>query len=143
MDRFAYPHLPDGSVLPPYSFPTYPDGSLRTTKADFALFLQEMMHGGTTLFSSNSVLETMIEAPLSKGTQGLAWHAQPLGSLGVKTRESTVGHTGGDDGIITVALWNTATDSALIIFMNCEVKMSPKVLNLLNVVGYLVEKSGT
>ncbi|MBP7479744.1 MAG: beta-lactamase family protein [Spirochaetaceae bacterium] len=143
MSRFAYPHSEDGTVYPAYSFPTYPDGSLKTTKEDFSRFLSSMMKGGKGVFSSPNTLTKMIEKPALEGKMGLTWTPEPLKEFGINTESTTIGHTGGDDGIITAVLWNTKTHTGLIVFMNSGVKIDFRLFHLLDVIKYLVEESGT
>lgn len=143
ISRFAFPHSKDGKVYPPYSFPTYPDGSLKTTKEDFSKFLLSMMKEGKGVFFSPETLSQMIDKPVFERKMGLAWTPEPLKEFGIKTAPGTIGHTGGDDGIITAVLWNTKTNTGLIVFMNCGVSINLNLRHLLDVIRYLVNISGT
>ncbi len=102
-----------------------------------------MMKGGKDIFSSPYILTQMIEKPAQEGKMGLAWTPAPLKEFGIKTKNSTIGHTGGDDGILTAVLWNTKNHTGLIIFMNSSVKTGLKLFHLLDVIKYLVDVSGT
>jgi CubicO group peptidase (beta-lactamase class C family) len=101
-----------------YSFPTLPDGLLRSTVHDLARFLGAYQGQGSLgtarILSPATVRQLWTPNPLPEGqrgappAQGLAWYQQPADG-------ATWQHSGGDPGIATfVAIGPTGTGVAVI-----------------------------
>ncbi|GIN61107.1 serine hydrolase [Robertmurraya siralis] len=141
-DNFAAPY--DGSKeLPKYSFPTYPDGSLKTNVVDFSKFLMSMsiLNKDNAILKSETIKE-MLSPQSNDGKQALGWSYSVLDDIFMKKLNSgnIVGHTGSDPGIFSIALYNPEKKNGLIIFMNQE--MGPKIetINIYLMVKRLVKE---
>jgi CubicO group peptidase (beta-lactamase class C family) len=121
-------------ALPFYSYATYPDGTLKTTPTEYAHLLIAMMNDGQ--YKGKSILrpETVAEmlTPVAKeGRQALSWNYDSLEELEVKELDNghIIGHTGGDPGILTFALFNPQNRTGLVVFMNQGLEMNLKIIN--------------
>jgi CubicO group peptidase (beta-lactamase class C family) len=141
-DNFAAPY--DGSKeLPKYSFPTYPDGSLKTNVVDFSKFLMSM----STLNKDNAILKPetikeMLSPQSNDGKQALGWSYSALDDIFMKRLNSgnIIGHTGSDPGVFSIALYNPEKNNGLIIFMNQEMGLKIETINIYLMINRLVKE---
>lgn len=100
-----------------YSYPTYPDGALKTSVKEYARFLSIFINEGKTLdgkvfLNSETVREmlTLQKFPgmSEKESVGLAWHFDG----------NDYNHSGGDPGIGTLTYFNPGTNQGAILFSN-------------------------
>ncbi len=100
-----------------YGYPTYPDGSLKTSVNEFARFLSVFVNEGRTFEGEQFLKPETVKEMLtlhnfpgidSPAAVGLAWHSDGESYL----------HTGGDPGISTFVYFNPETDRAIIFFAN-------------------------
>jgi CubicO group peptidase (beta-lactamase class C family) len=118
LERLAVPY--DGETrLKPYAVASYPDGSLKTTVADFSKLLMAIMSGGAykgqRILETATVREMMPDSP----EDNLGWSPDVFGELFVDTDGHRVqGHLGGDPGVNTFAAFNPNDRTGLIVFMN-------------------------
>lgn len=120
--------------LPFYSFATYPDGALKTTPADYARLLIAVMNAGQYKGKSIMQPETVAEmlTPVAKeGRQALSWNYDSLEELQLQELDNghIIGHTGGDPGIVTFALFNPQNRTGLVVFMNQGLEFNLKIIN--------------
>lgn len=144
--RMALPCDDDGKPLPPYSFPTYPDGALKTTPTEFARFLAASMDEGR--YGSFSMLrpETMREMlrpQFGNDEQALGWSYSTLSDLMLRGYgdRRIAGHGGGDPGVLTLALFNPEKRTGLVVFMNKAIELDFKLLNIHGLVKRLVDEA--
>lgn len=133
--------------LMPYSFPTYPDGTLKTTTTEFAKFYLAIMNGGKAengTILSQATLDEMFKPQSDNGNQALGWSYSALDSLYLKgvSKGKVIGHNGSDPGVLTITMFNPDNKSGLILFFNHELNLSLKSLNLHSMVKRLVKESG-
>jgi len=105
-----------------YGFPTYPDGSLKTSASEYARLMAVYMYQGKTLegqpFLKESTVAEMLTAQLAQDAQsGLVWQ---LGN--------TIQHTGGDPGITAIAAFNPRKDIGIVILTNGDGGEGPDAL---------------
>ncbi len=99
-----------------YSFPTIPDGALKTSANDFARFLTPFINDGKTMegqpyLAPETVAEMLrVQYPDSGETNGLAWAAHPT--------KNNYDHSGSDPGISTFVVISPAKRLAAIVFTN-------------------------
>lgn len=109
----------DGGFSPytHYGYPDYPDGQLRSSVSDMALFLAAMSKDGALgdqrVLSSESVSQ-MFQAPepAVSDTQYVFWYADQFGGREV------IGHNGGDRGVATQMVFAPDTGIGVIVLMN-------------------------
>jgi len=101
-----------------YSYPTYPDGALKTSVNEFAHFLSVFINEGKTFegkqFLKPETVKEMLTLHTFPGLDsptsvGLAWHSDD---------GKVYYHNGGDPGITTVTYFNPDTDQGAIFFSN-------------------------
>lgn len=116
----AIPYGYDNSLQQPirygfYSYPTYPDGALKTSVNEFARFLFLFINEGKTidgkLFLRTETIKEMLQLRKFPGIDqgqevGLAWHFDG----------NFYWHDGGDPGISTTVYFNQATGQGTIFF---------------------------
>ncbi len=124
----AFPYDKNGNAYPLYGFPTYPDGCLKTSSADYARFMMAMINNGkyddARILREDTVAE-MLRAhyPDLSDVQGLTWNLKAPEELRVDCGDQFIpGHTGGDPGIITVAFFSQAEKRGLVLFINGEIR---------------------
>ncbi|PZD92959.1 hypothetical protein DNH61_25500 [Paenibacillus sambharensis] len=143
--RLAVPYE-DGKPLPAYSFATYPDGALKTTPEDYAKFMISMMpkegDSGTILLQRDT-LGRMLEPAAHNGKQAMGWSYSVLDGLMLKSLNNgrIVGHGGSDPGVFTLVLFDPDKHNGVIIFMNQNVNLQPRVLNVYMAVKRLVSEA--
>lgn len=97
-----------------FGYPSYPDGSLKTSVNDFARFLHVFLYEGKTMegeqfLQPGTVREMLrVQYPDAGAAVGLAWHLNG----------DSANHTGGDPGINTLAVANPQKKVSLILFTN-------------------------
>ncbi len=145
-ENMAIPYEGD-EPLPFYSFATYPDGALKTTPTEYAHLLIAMMNNGQ--YNGKSILRdeivTEMLTPVAKGgKQALTWQYSSLDELKQMDLDNgnIIGHTGGDPGIVTFALFNPQNRTGLIVFMNQGLEMNFKILNFGQLVRRLLFDAG-
>ncbi|MDQ0091210.1 CubicO group peptidase (beta-lactamase class C family) [Paenibacillus anaericanus] len=136
-----------GKALVPYSLPTYPDGTLKTTTTDFAKFYLAIMNGGQVEggnILSPATLEEMFKPQSDNGNQALGWSYSVLDSLYLKgiSQGKVIGHTGSDPGVQTITMFNPDNKSGLILFFNQELNLNLRTLNLHSMIKRLVKEAG-
>ncbi len=104
-------------VVPFYGLSTYPDGSLKTSISDMALYLKEMLkgyEGESDLLSKASFDELFLnQLPTSLGNQsGIFWEIFGM------NKDGDIGHGGGDPGITTIMFFSPTTKIGKIIMTN-------------------------
>lgn len=135
ISRLAVPYDESDNALPHYSFATYPDGALKTTPEEYAHLLIAMMNDGQyknkTILQPQTVAE-MLTPVAREGKQALAWDYAVLEELmlGKVNDGVIIGHTGGDPGVCTMAVFNPDNKTGLVIFMNKGLELDLKILNL-------------
>lgn len=116
-------YLGDGAALPAYGLSTYPDGGLRTSCRDLALYLQEMMRGyagSSTLLRPEYFREMMRpHAPNGDKGAGIFWEI---------TKNGNIGHSGADPGVLTFLLFNPEKNYGQVFLTNMDVRTSPETL---------------
>ncbi len=93
--------------LPFYSLVTYPDGGLRTSSADFGLYLQELIRGyaGNGIILTKEGYEMFYEQQMNDSQfeeRDAEWTYNDEYDMGVFigfAAETYIGHTGGDPGV--------------------------------------------
>lgn len=108
-------------AIPHYGFPTFPDGGLRTTVADFSQYMIMHLAGGqyeehTILSPAAARQMATVQFPDVDSEQGLAF---ALPSSGV------LYHSGGDPGVATEMVLFTDTGLGIVIFANFEADLDP------------------
>lgn len=133
--------------LPYYSYDTYPDGALKTTPTEYAHLMIAIMNDGQ--YKGNSILlpETVAEmlTPAAKeDMQALAWNYDSLPELQLSEMDNghIIGHTGGDPGILTFALFDPQNKTGLVVFMNQGLEMNFKIINFNLLVRRLLLEAG-
>lgn len=135
-----------GKPIVPYSFPTYPDGGLKTTVSDFAAFVLAVMnsgHGENGAVLSQSTIDLMLEPQSNGGKQALGWSYSVPEEIYLKgaVTGQVVGHGGSDPGIFTIVLFNPDNKSGVIVFLNQKPELNLKVLNLHSMVKRLIKEA--
>lgn len=115
---------------PQYGFPTYPDGSMRSSADDMGRFALAMLSGGeldsVRIMEEEgvSIMMTADESLPADG-QGLIWYSENLDG------RTVWGHNGGDDGSMTELMLDREADVGVVILLN--VTGNGKVYNNLRV----------
>ena len=113
------PYQPDGTPYGRYIFPNLPASSLFTSPRDLSVFLRAIALGGT--FQGVQILKPATVAEMLRPQypdlaggpyQGLIWTKFPL------SRHNPWGHTGGENGIQTVFLFDPGTKAGAVVFLN-------------------------
>ena len=102
-NKLAMPYKWDGSSYVPYghyTFPDYPNGGLRASACDLALFLASQANGGAPLLKPETLaLMQKTAYPDAKQSQGLGWRYITIAN------EPWIGHSGGEKGVFTEAYY--------------------------------------
>lgn len=116
-----------------YGYPTYPDGQLRTSIADFGRFLCMYLNQGS--LDGRQVLQpqtvdlmfTISNRELSE-VQGLAWTRDPFENPLVNQvlNAPIIGHTGGDPGIASYVVLSPEQNAGFYVFANGNARGFPR-----------------
>lgn len=113
MDQHATTYLSGNVPVPMYWLITYPDGGLRTNIENLSAYLQEMIKGyaGESKLLSKESFQKMMGVRLDseEQKQGLFWEIGKSGSIG---------HTGGDPGIIALIAFDPETLTGRVFMAN-------------------------
>jgi CubicO group peptidase (beta-lactamase class C family) len=97
-----------------YSFPNYPDGSLRTSVTELARFLGGYInrgtYGGARILAPATVATMLSQQVTSEPRQGLCWVASERNGM------RYWGHDGGDPGVATVMAFRPSDGVGVIVF---------------------------
>ncbi|SOC22543.1 CubicO group peptidase (beta-lactamase class C family) [Ureibacillus xyleni] len=140
-DNIASPYE-YGKELPHYSFPTYPDGSLKTNVIEFSKFLTSMSIEETDdKILQPETIEEMLKPHSNEGKQALGWSYSTLEDVFMKklNNGNIIGHTGSDPGIFSIALYNREKGNGLVIFMNKQMELEIETINIYSMIKRLVE----
>jgi CubicO group peptidase (beta-lactamase class C family) len=112
-------HAPTGGDHRPlclYSFPNYPDGSLRTGVNQLARFLLAYVNdgalGGSRILASDTVRLMLTPQAATSPEQGLCWAAES------RDGHRHWGHNGGDPGIRTTMSFRPSDGVGAVVFVN-------------------------
>lgn len=146
LSKLAIPYDEHNAALPHYSFPTYPDGSLKTSTQEYAHFILAILNGGkynSAAILSRQSLEEMFRPQADENKQALAWSYSIPEDLLMKdfSGKQLVGHTGSDPGVFSMTLFNRDNKNGLILFMNKEIKMDVKTINIYLLVRRLIHEA--
>lgn len=118
-----------------YSFPNYPDGLVRTSVRELALFLIAIMNGGELKgkrILNKATLDKMLSLQLKGNpSQGLVWHT--FEALADST--NLWGHTGGDPGITTYLFFHPTERKGVITFQNNATDGTSEIVKQLYLIG--------
>jgi len=109
--------LPGGKG-PLQGFPTYPDGTLRSSPSNLARFLIATMQGGS--YGGRRILEPATVAQMLRNqtpldpNQGLIWYAERFG------KRTLWGHVGDDPGVSATMFFDPATQTGVLLAANGE-----------------------
>jgi CubicO group peptidase (beta-lactamase class C family) len=105
--------------------------------------LNEGSYQGKALLQPET-LEEMLTATADEGNQALTWSYSTLEDIymGKLQNAKIAGHTGGDPGIFTIALFNRENKTGLVMFMNTEISLNMKILNFYRLVERVVQEAG-
>ena len=123
LDRthIAMPYSVDssGNYVPAgyYCYPDYPDGQLRTSASQLALFLMAFIQfgqsGGAQILTKATVEEMRTTQPSSE--EGLMWEFETIGG------KQLMGHGGSDLGVSTMMLFDPTTGAGFVVLTNGNV----------------------
>jgi CubicO group peptidase (beta-lactamase class C family) len=107
-----------GGTGPLQGFPTFPDGTLRTSPAHLARFLLAVMNGGSyrgTQILQPATVRMMLtnQTPLDR-SQGLIWHTQRFAKM------TLWGHSGDDPGVSSNMYFHPETGVGVLLVANGE-----------------------
>jgi CubicO group peptidase (beta-lactamase class C family) len=134
-----------GKRLPPYSFPSWPDGALKISIVDFSAFFLDLMEGaedGGPEAVTRAGFADMSDMRYNGGKQGLALSSSVLSDLWITTKSPVLGHSGGDPGIFTIAFYSPEKRSGGVLFSNGDVGFDLGSLHVYRILKMLVEASG-
>lgn len=134
INNLAIPYDENNSALPHYSFPTYPDGALKTTPTEYSHLLIAMQNDGhyknATILKPETIAD-MLTPVANNNHQALGWDYAVLDELFMKELNNghQIGHTGGDPGVLSVVLFNPVNKTGVVVFMNKTISVDLKLIN--------------
>jgi CubicO group peptidase (beta-lactamase class C family) len=141
--RLATPYI-NLEPLPFYSFATYPDGTLRTTVTEYARFLfATFEEDADARVLTPETVKVMLEPQADEGRQRLTWYSNVIDQMMIDSRgEPLLGHSGGDPGVSTLAVYNRERRTGLVLAVNGTAGMSLRIVNLIRLYKRLCEEAG-
>ena len=107
--------------LPPYAYPTWPDGGLKASVADLARYFAAISAGGalegTRILSESKVREMLASQTDGIEVKGYSFDSYGIFWLGV---QGIVGHTGGDFGVTTAMLLEPNSGVGIVLLVNLD-----------------------
>jgi CubicO group peptidase (beta-lactamase class C family) len=118
LDDVAMPYEYAGgsySALQHYTFSDYPNGGLRASVCDVALFMASQAGGGAPILQGET-LELMQEVayPALDDVQGLGWYYEDIGP------GDWIGHSGGEQGTFSDAFYRLSDGVGFVLLTNAE-----------------------
>jgi CubicO group peptidase (beta-lactamase class C family) len=120
-NKLAMPYTYENRTLKSigfYGFPTYPDGSLKTSVREYShlldMYMNSGVYDGKRLLGDATVEEMLRPQFPGRRQHGLCWHLDMLRI----TEKKFYGHTGGDPGVSTFVAFEPLEKTAYIIFCN-------------------------
>ena len=114
--KLAMPYKWDGNnyvAQDHYTFPDYPNGGLRASACDLALFLASQANGGAPLLKAATLQEMLKPTyPSVNKKRGLGWDSINIGG------EPWLGHSGGEKGVFTEAYFRPSDGVGFIMLTN-------------------------
>lgn len=119
-------------VLPRYNLVTYPDGGLRTNVASLTKYMQAMMgcYMGRESILSTASCQEMMKGQLTQSQLGSEDIDDNYGVYWENKGGTTIGHNGGDPGILTLMYYNKDKNVGAIFFTNTNVIDNHKAAGL-------------
>ena len=145
LPRLAIPYDEKNIALPNYSFASYPDGALKTTAMEFAQFVLALLNDEEEVphLLSKAIVNEMFYPQAREGKQALVWSYSVLEDLLLPSSNGVVaGHSGSDPGIATLVLINREKKNGLILFMNKEISINFKSINIYLLIRRLIHEAG-
>jgi CubicO group peptidase (beta-lactamase class C family) len=98
-----------------YTFADYPNGGLRSSACDVALYLASQASGGAPLLEADT-LSLMQEAafPSLDDVQGLGWYYEDVAD------GDWIGHSGGEQGVFSDVFYRTSDKVGFVVLTNSE-----------------------
>lgn len=142
-DLLAVPYSSDKGKLPFYSFPSYPDGALKTSTKDFSKFMLAFINNG--IFEGKKLLDEktvkeMVTPSCNDNKQALAWNYSVLSDFMMQSLDKKgdiVGHT----GVLTISIMNPAKKTGLIVFCNQDLNLNLKIINTYFMIKRLIKEA--
>ena len=122
---YADPETP----IAPYRLITYPDGGLRSSATDMALYLTELIRGQAgrgTLLSSAAYAEIFraqldsTHFPEGRDAESPYNDEYNLGIFMGMSAHGFIGHTGGDPGVLTFMFFHPDTGTGRLVLLNTD-----------------------
>ena len=124
-ERYATLYKPTGAAWPVYSNVIYPDGSLRTSCRDLAIYLMEIIKGyqGESALLSPEHFKIMLSRQLNNPqmTDNMDNNDIDSGIFWAINEKGQVRHTGGDPGVSTFIKFDPETGRGLFLMFNADV----------------------
>lgn len=142
-ENYALPYE-ENKELPKYSFPTYPDGSLKTNVVDFSKFLMSLSaNNSDQSVLKPEIIEEMFSPQSNEGKQALGWSYSSLDDIFMKklNNDHIIGHTGSDPGEFSLGLYNPDKKNGLVIFMNQQMDLKLETINIYLMIKRLVKEA--
>lgn len=115
------------------SYPTYPDGMIRASVADAALFLTTIMNDGT--YQGATILSPQSTESLLSPASAVAPHSGIFWEVAVGRNGTRYGHDGGDPGALAFMYFDTDRRIGTVLLMNSDTFRAKTVaLNILNLI---------
>ncbi len=121
VDSLAVPYEMRGGeprAVAHYGYPDYPDGQLRSSVVDLAVFTAAVMNGGALgdarILSEALNAEMLTEQEFGGSGQGIIWYQWELSGRDVW------GHNGGDTGVATEIAFDPTTGVGVLVLVNTD-----------------------
>ena len=133
--------------IPFYELITYPDGGLRASTHDMALYLSEMIRGNKgngSLLTKESYSEyfrpTLEDSHFEERDAEFPYNDEyDMGVFMAHSGTGLIGHTGGDPGTSTFMFFNPETEIGLYLMINTSIVDEEGVQQLFGMMGVLEE----
>ena len=151
MENHSKLYTGDGSEIPFYELITYPDGGLRASAHDMALYLTELIrayNGQGQLISDSSYKEYFTPVLNDSHFEEERDKEFPyndeynMGVFMAHTGVGTVGHTGGDPGISSFLFFDPETSRGIYLMINTSIIDEKGVNQLFGIMSVLEEYAG-
>lgn len=115
------------------SYPTYPDGMIRASVADVALFLTTIMNDGT--YQGTTILSPQSAELLLSPVSDVAPHSGIFWEVAVGRNGTRYGHDGGDPGALAFMYFDRDRRIGTVLLMNSDTfQVRTMAFNILNLI---------